>query len=128
VLWQARAASRASSEILSAVVLARNEAFVSTGESHREAIAQGFSIDRTFSPLALIVENSELAPAVTAPESRQPEAPSTPASMKLAEPKALIAAANAKPSLDLRLVSFLVKTPRGRRMRFETIMVTDAKQ
>lgn len=121
-------ATRVPMDVVSAIVLARAASFNPTAGAFPSATTQGFVVNRSSRPVDLIVEDPKLAPAPAAAAGIQsPKPHSTPASMQLAEPNGLLAAAGAEPRLALRRVSIVVKTPLGRLVRFDSILVDDAR-
>lgn len=120
-------ATRTPMDVMSALLLARNAALEAPAGAFKDGVGRGFSVSRSSLPVDLLVEDAHLAPALQDAARRQSEPHSTPAGMQLAEPKALMAAANARPQLVLRRVSIIVRTPRGRRIRLDSLTVKDAE-
>ena len=121
-------AARTPMDVVSAALLARAAARDVPSDAFRDAVARGYAIDRSSRPVDLVVEESGLAPAPASAAAEPPEPHSTPAGMQLAEPKGLVPAGGAaKSNLALRHMTVLVKTPLGRRLRFDSIKADDAQ-
>jgi hypothetical protein len=119
-------ATRVAGDVSQAIILARNAVLELPADALHEAIAPGFSLTRSSGTIDVIVESDDVARAPSKTAGRPPEPHATPASMQLGEPKALMAAANVRPHLDLQLISIVVRTPMGRRVRLDSIGFADA--
>ena len=128
-MFSAWRGTKAPMDVVSAVVYARAAALDAAPETFRDAQERGYSIARKSGPVDVVVGPSGLAPSPAGIADAEPTEPrSTPATMLLAEPKALITAAAARPKLALHAVAIVIGTPAGRRLRFDTVRLDDAAQ
>lgn len=118
---------KAPMDVVSGIVLARSAAFGAPPDAFAAASARGYTVDRSSRPIEVLRGPTRLAPPlVDSAEPAKPEPKATPSTMQLAEPKGIVQTDAKAPVPELRLVSVVVSTPAGRRLRFDTVRIDDA--